>query len=103
MYVAAESGEARFVHRHMAEDHAVHDMVRTDLAEVLGVVLELENVVIAFYQDLVTVEPLKDAEALPVDHDVAQVIHFVRGAHTLVPALHHGLVHLLCRSKRTER
>ena len=103
MDVAAKTREAGFVHRNMTHDHAVHDMVRTDLAEVPGVVFHFENVVIAFDQYLVAVETLEYAEALPVYDHVAEMIYLVLGQHTLIPALHHDLVHLFRRREWAQR
>ena len=102
-YVATKSSEAAFMHRHMAEDHAVHDMVGTDLAEMPGVVFQLEDVVVALDQDLVPIETIKYAEALAVYDHIAEVIYFVLGAHTFIPARHHDLVHLFGRGEGSER
>ena len=102
MYVAAKAGEARFVHRHMAQYHTVHDMVGSDLAEMPFVILEFEYVMVAFDQDLVTVETMQELEALPVDHDISEVIYFVAGFDSFVPALHHDLVHLFGTRERAQ-
>jgi hypothetical protein len=55
MDVASKSTKAAQMNRDMGEDHAIHDVASTNILEELRVLLELEDVVIASYEDLVAV------------------------------------------------
>jgi len=78
----------------MTQDHTVHDMVCPQLAKVPTVFVVSKDVMVATYQDLVSVESVHDGQRLSVDDDIAEMVDLVGGSHTLVPQLYHGLVHL---------
>jgi hypothetical protein len=58
MYVTAKPIEALRMYGNVAQDKSIHHMVATDISKVTGVVTQLEDIVVTFDQDLVSVEPI---------------------------------------------
>ena len=101
MDVDTKSTQAFCVNRNMTQDHAIHHMVSTQFTEVLTIVSVPEDIMVSPDQDLVTVEPAHYAQGFAVDHNITQVINFVRRPYTLVPGLDHELIHFLGCVPRT--
>lgn len=102
MNVCAEPAKTLLVHRYVAHDHAVQDVVRANVTKVSSVVPDPEDVVVALDQHLVAVQAAQCIQVSASYRDVAQVIDFVARTYAIVPPTHHLLVHLLGATEGTQ-
>jgi hypothetical protein len=102
MNVGTETTKVISVHGNVTEDTTIHHMICTNISKVRKVVLKFKDIMVAFDQDLIAVQPSKSLKGFAIDYNITEVINFVVGLYSFVPTLDHFFVHFLRGIPRTE-
>jgi hypothetical protein len=70
-------------------------VVSPELTEILPIFVISEDVMIATYENLVTIEASKSPHGAAIDNHVAEMIYLIVRAHPLVPGPDHVFVHFV--------
>ena len=100
--VASESVQLSWVHGDMSQDQTVHNVAATYVSEIRRILFQTEDVVVSFDKDFVAIQPAKCTQRFAVNDNIAEMVHFVVRANSLVPTTNHLFVHIIWVIPRTE-